>query len=70
MNWIPIEKEMPEEGKPVLVTDGEDVWSASWSAIGETVYWFCHGFTGYDMDLRFGYPTYWTELPEPPQKGI
>lgn len=65
-SWISIKEEMPKENTPVLVSDGKDVWSASYMTVGDKLFWSCHGFDGYDMEPGFGYPTHWKNLPELP----
>lgn len=66
MKWISLEKKYPQPDTGVIVTDGVRVWSAQWFRIGETNYWTCHGYGGYEMEAEFGNPTHWMPLPEPP----
>ena len=66
MNWTSIKEAMPKEGVPVLVSNGKEVWSASYVVIDKKAFWSCHGFGGYDIELEFDNPTHWMDLPEPP----
>lgn len=66
--WISLKDRYPDEHTGILVTDGENVWSARWHAVhsvsGEKIdIWSCHGFSGEEMMDEFRTPTHWTNLP-------
>ena len=68
MDWFSFDEVEPENNVPILVSDGENVWSAIFDRNGETVYFFCHGYGGHEIEPEFGKPLYWAELPKPPSK--
>ena len=72
MDWKDIQKELPEKGVGVLVTDGKIVTSAELAEPFRLVNlrWTGHEYSGYEWEFDFNEHniTHWMPLPNLPKK--
>jgi hypothetical protein len=66
-NWISVETALPEEGEPVIVTDGNECRPAYY--LMSSTYRWEDWDTGTVRQSFFDTITHWQPLPAPPQGG-
>ncbi len=71
-DWISLKFQEPPIKQPVLITDGTEIYVASWEDrnIDKTPSWNIEGIGGWDCDNWFEDSdiTHWMPLPELPEK--